>query len=299
VLYILELKGVSSMNWQGCMIILGCHTLAGTAHADATHLGMEAAIAHESNIGRSEYSENVQEDISLHLGANISRSMRITANSGLVARAGIQLAEQAHYDDLSLFSASAGARYRIQPLPGFTAPWIDISLGAERLEYRDSDIRDGWISNLGLGIGKYFTDKLRMTAGWMAERRHAEDSRVYDLRNHGWHLGADFQLTPQGSIYAKAARIFGDQVSSSPQSSLSGLPLHYSAQTPDVALSEHGESRNAYRFDAVTNTFELGYNHAISGNTALDISARYFDADAKGGHTYHGYSARAGLLYRF
>lgn len=287
------------MNWQHCIFILACQALAGTAQADATHIAMEAALAHDSNIGHAEYSQDVQEDTALQLGANISRSMRITSHSGLVARAGIQLNKQVHYDDLSLVSASAGARYRIQPLPGFTSPWIDFALGAERLEYRDSEIRDGWINHLGITVGKYFTDKLRMTAGWMAERRHAEDSRVFDLRNHGWQLSADFRLTTQGSIYAKAARIFGDQFSSAPQSSLSGTPLRYTAQTPDTALSEHGESRTAYRFDAVTNTLELGYNYAISGNMAFDISARYFDADAKGGHTYEGYSTRAGLLYQF
>lgn len=287
------------MDWQRCIFILACQALAGTAQADATHIAMEAALAHESNIGHSEYSQDMQKDTALQLGANINRNMRITSHSGLVARASIQLNEQVHYDDLSLVSASAGARYRVQPLPGFTSPWIDFALVAERLEYRDSEIRDGWINNLGITVGKYFTDKLRMSAGWMAERRHAEDSRVFDLRNHGWQLSADFRLTPQGSIYAKAARIFGDQVSSAPQSSLSSIPLPFSAQTPDTALSEHGESRKAYRFDAVINTLELGYNYAIGENTALDISARYFDADAKGGHTYEGYSARAGLLYQF
>jgi hypothetical protein len=299
VLYILEFKGVSSMNWQRSIFILTCQGLAGIAQADATHMGIEAALAHESNIGRAEYSRDVQKDTAFQVGANISRSVRLTANSGLVARAGIQLQEQAHYDNLSLAAAGAGIRYRLQPFPGFTTPWIDLSLGAERLKYRDSEIRDGWVSSLGVAAGKYFTDKLRMIAGWMAERRHAENSRVFDLRNHGWHLGIDFHLTPQASLYAKATRIFGDQVSSASQSSVFGNPLRYSAQTPDAALSEHGNSRNAYRFDAVTNTMELGYNHAIRGNMAFDISARYFDADAEGGHTYHGYSARAGLLYQF
>lgn len=281
------------------IFLLGCQTVAGAAYADATHIGAEAALLHESNIGRSEYSQDTQEDTALQLGANISRSMRLTEKSGLVVRAGIQLAEQAHYDDLNLISANGGVRYRIQPVPGFTMPWLDIALGAERLEYRDSDIRDGWIANLNIGAGKYFTDKLRMTAGWMGERRYAEDSRVFDLRNHGWQIGLDFKLTPQGSLYAKVARIFGDQVSSSPQSSLSPSPLQYEAQIPDSALAEHGKTRNAYRFDAVTNSIEIGYNHAIKGDLALDISARYFDADARGGHTYEGYSARAGLLYQF
>ena len=287
------------MKLQGWIFILGGLCGSTAAIADATHIGMEAAVLHESNIGRAEYEQDEQEDTALRLGASISRSMRLTDNSGLVARAGIQLSEQAHYDDLSLATAQGGIRYRIQPFPGFTMPWLDIALGAERLEYRDSDIRDGWIGNLAVGAGKYFTDRLRMTAGWIGERRYAEDSRVFDLRNHGWQLGLDFKLTARGTLYAKAGRMYGDQVSTAPQSSLSPSPLQYKAQTADEALSEHGRNRTAYRFDAVTNSIEIGYNHALMGNLAFDISARYFDADAKGGHTYEGYSAQAGLLYQF
>lgn len=287
------------MKWWGLGVILGCQAMANFAHADATHFGLEAALNHESNIGRSEYDQDRQEDTALQLGATVSRSMRLTANSGLVGRAGLQLTEQAHYDDLSLLSGNAGVRYRIQPVAGFTAPWIDVSLSAERLEYRDSDIRDGWVRTLGVAVGKYFTDKLRTSAGWVSERRYGNDSEVYDLRNHGWQMDVDFRITPQGSLYAKAARMHGGQVSSAPQSSLSGKPLQYTAQTTDSALSEHGDARSAYRFDAVVHTYEVGYNHAVRGDLALDLSARYFDADAQGSHTYHGYSARAGLLYQF
>jgi len=287
------------MNLRGWILILGSLGCSTSAIADATHIGMEATLLHESNIGRAEYGQDEQEDTALQLGASISRSMRLTEKSGLVARAGIQLSEQAHYNDLSLVSAQGGVRYRIQPLSGFTMPWLDIALGAERLEYRDSDIRNGWIGNLSIGAGKYFTDRFRMTAGWVGERRHAEDSRVFDLRNYGWQLGLDFKLASRATLYAKAGRTYGDQVSSARQSSLSPSPLQYEAQTADEALSEHGQNRTAYRFDAVTNNIEIGYNHALMGNLAFDVSARYFDADAKGGHTYEGYSARASLLYQF
>lgn len=287
------------MKQWGVIFILACQGLAANARADATHIAAEAALSHESNIGRSEYARDIQKDTALQVGANISRSMRLSSNSGLVTRAGAQWREQLHYDDLSQLSLSAGARYRIQPVPGFTMPWIDLSLVAERLEHRDSEIRDGWITTAGIAVGKYFTDRLRASAGWMAERRNAEEGRVFDLRNRTWQLDVDFRLVPRGTLYARAARISGDQVSSAPQASLSGIPLQYSAQTRDGALSEHGISRNAYRFDAVADTIELGYNHAINGSTALDIGARHFDADAKGGHTYDGYALRASLLYRF
>lgn len=287
------------MILQRFILILGSLGACATASADATHITAEAGLVHDHNIGRAEYGRDEQNDTALQIGSNISRSMRISDNSGLVARAGIQLTQQAHYDDLSLVSANGGVRYRIQPVPGFTMPWLDIAVNAERLEYYDSDIRDGWIGNLSIGIGKYFTDKLRLTAGWIGERRYADDSQVFDLRNHGWQVGADFKVTPQGTLYAKAQRLYGDQVSSAPQSSLTPSPLQYEAQTADEALSEHGEARKAYRFDAVTNSIEIGYNHAIRGNLALDIGARYFEADADGGHTYEGYSARAGLLYQF
>lgn len=284
---------------RNILFFVACQALTANAQADATHLDLEAFLVHDSNIGRSEYSQDTQEDTAIEVGANISRSFRLTEKSGLVARAGIQLTQQAHYDDLSQLALNAGARYRIQPVSGFTMPWLDFSVDVSRLEHENSPIRDGWLTDTGIAVGKYFTDRLKTSLGWVVERRIAEEGRVFDLRNRRWHLDVDFQLTPQGTLYARAARTFGDQVSSSPQSTLSLQPLQYSAKTQDDALSEHYAIRSAYRFDAVVNSLELGYNHAINGSTALDFSASYFDAMAKGGHTYEGYAVRAGLLYQF
>lgn len=279
-------------------ILLTCSS-SSMAWADATHILTDAALGYDDNIGRSEYEQDRQEDFSIELGATISRSIRLNEKSGMALRAGLHLKEQFDYDDLSRISFNAGARYRLQPYPGFTAPWLEVSLDTERLEHRDSEIRDGWIHGFGIGIGKYFTDRLRASIGWHAQKRVAQEGRSYDISNQFWKANIDFRLTPKGSLYASAARIFGDQVSSAPQSTLGPNPLQPTAQTADPALQENGISRTAYRFDADTDTFELGYNHALTGSTAIDLSVRYFEADAKGGHTYHGTSARAGLLYQF
>jgi hypothetical protein len=283
-------------NWIGLLCCVGA---TNAAQADATHIVAEATLGHDSNLGHSEYTRDIQDDFFLLAGGNISRSIRLSDNSGLLLRAGLQLREQFDFDDLSQMSLNAGARYRIQPVPGFTAPWFDFVVGAERLQHRNSDIRDGWIRNVGIGVGKLFTDRLKLSGGWNYERRTAEEGRSFDLSNRIWHLDADFRVAPKATLYARGSRIFGDQVSSAPQSTLSGSPLQYSAMTPDPALKEHGISRSAYRFDAVTDTLELGFNYALNGQAALDFSVRYFNADADGGHTYDGFSARAGLLYQF
>ncbi len=282
------------------VLLTVCCGLQGVAHADATYVVSEAAAAYESNLGHSEHSSDIQEDSSLIVGANLSHSFLLGNNSGLVLSADAKLKEQARFDGLSQLTLGVRARYRVQPVAGFTAPWIELAAGAERLQYRDSEIRDGWLGDFAMTIGKHFTDRLQMSAGFSLQRRYAEQSNVFDLYNQQISLSADYKPTGKLTIYASAAHIYGDQVSTASVPPI-GKPLanYAKAIADDTALEKHGDSRKAYRISANTNTFELGLNYALRGDTALDVSVLQFNSNADGGHSYDGWTARAGFLYRF
>lgn len=281
-------------------LLAGCCGLASIAHADTTYVAAEATVNHESNLGHAEHQSDIQDDSSFTVGANVGHGILLSPNSGLSLSANARLTEQAQYDDLSRIEIGVRARYRIQPVSGFTAPWIDLTFGVDRLEYRDSEIRDGWLGDFAITVGKHFTDQLQAYGGWSAQRRYAEEGDVFDLRNQKLSLSAEYKPADKLTLYASAAHIFGDQVSTASVPPI-GKPLLGDAKAiaDDTALEDHGESRKAYRIDASTNTFELGLNYALRGDAALDVSVLQFDSNADGGHGYDGFIARAGLLYQF
>ncbi len=285
---------------KALVVMAGCFGLIGVAHADTTYVVSEATASYESNLGHAEHKSDIQDDASFTVGANANHSIRISHNSGLVLSANARHTEQAQYDDLSQIELGARARYRIQPISGFTAPWVELAVGAKRLEHRDSEIRDGWLGDFSVAVGKHFTDQLQVYGGWSLQRRHAEQSDVFELHNQQISLSADYKPTGKLTIYASAARIFGDQVSTASVPSIGeSLTDTAKAIVDDTALEKSGDSRKAYRIGAVTDTFELGLNYALRGDTALDVSVLQFNTDADGVHSYDGLTARAGLLYRF
>ena len=311
-----------------CFLCLCCAATA--ARADITYFTADSSVIYDSNIVRSELSRDIEDDFALEAGLTAARSFRLGDKSGLVVRGGAHVAKQFRFEDLSRLSLEAGASYRIQPMVGFTNPWIELALGVARLEYRDSRIRDGWVSNAGISVGKYFTDRIRATAGWSYELRNAEQGQVFDWHRNTVTLGVDFRLSENGTLYANGSRIYGDQVSSasvqvsnasnSPSpglifdpvtgtyitvngnsvSNLSSISNASKAIARDTALDKNATNQYfAYRVGAITDVVEIGFNYAIKGNLALDFSLQYYNSDADGGLSYDGTNVRAGLLYRF
>lgn len=277
-----------------CLVIGQVH-----AEADATRITTEAAVGYDSNVSRAERSSFQLEDFFLDVGIRASRSLRINDRSGLVFNAGAVAREQERYHDLGRISLSAGARYLIQPIAGFTAPWFEAGMNFERLEHRDSEIRDGWVNTFYLAAAKYFTDRLKMKvqAGW--QYRNAEAGQVFDYHHRELRIAADYRTNAELTIYGGMSRIFGDQVSTAAGYANGGWSNAAKAYAHDAALEDGSHVLNAYRVGAITNVLELGANYALCPGLALDFNVQQFGADADGGHTYDGYTASAGLLYRF
>jgi hypothetical protein len=272
---------------------------AGSAWGDATYVTAETGMGYDSNISRGEKSANVLEDFSLTAGIRAAHSMRINSRSGVIVSSGLNLTGQDRYDDLSRLKLDVGARYMIQPVPGFTAPWFEAGFNLGRLQYADSDIRDGWQNTLSLSAPKYFTDRIRLTAGVDWIYREADEARVFDYNQRALRLAANYKASGKLMMYGGYSRIHGDQVSTAISYGYANWAGYAKAYARDTALEDNGHPRNAYRIGAVTDTFDIGINYALCPGTAVDINIQRFNADADGGHRYDGYTAMAGLLYRF
>jgi hypothetical protein len=266
---------------------------AGAALADATHVDAELSLRRDNNVSRAEASADIQPDTIAGLDVNASRSMMLNANSGLLWRGGLKLAEYSRFDDLSHLDLSVGATYRIQPVAAYTAPWFELGVGAERQQFMGSSIRDGNVLTLDLGMGKRFTDRLRgrVGAGW--ERRYADDNEVFDWQRLKMQVTADFKLTPAVVVYGNASRAYGDQVFTA-----TPAPAFRTAAKAIVDDTAFG-ARRAYRLNAVADVLELGGSFSLNSHNTLDVGYRYFQIDADGGHSYDGSEIRASWLYRF
>jgi hypothetical protein len=272
------------------MSLMAC---AGAAQAAATHVDLELSARHDDNLSRAESGRDILSDNVLDLGITATRSMLLTPNSGFRIKGGLRLVEHAEYTDLNQLSANAGISYRIQPVAGYTAPWIELGATLERQSHRNSDIRDGEVLVAEAIIGKRFTDRIGGRAGIGWEKRWADEAGVFEWHRHRIFALADYRVGLDTTLYASVSRDFGDQV-------FTATPAPaFRRVAKAIADDPAFDTRRAYRLDAVSTTLELGVNMPINTSNVLDLGARHFRAEADGGHTYNDTELRASWLYRF
>lgn len=271
-------------------LLLAC---AGASQAASTNIDLELSAWYDDNLSRAESGHDIFSDNLFDMGLKLTHSIVLTPNSGLRFRGGLRLAEHAEYTELNLISANIGASYRIQPVAGYTAPWIELGATLEGLSFRDSDIRDGRLLVTEAIVGKRFTDRIGGRAGIGWEKRWADDTQVFEWQHHRIFAMADYKLGLETTLYASLSRDFGDQVFTA---------------TPNLDFSEHAKAiandpvfgaRRAYRLGAISDALEMGVSMPLNSSNTLDVGVRRFHANADGDHTYDDTVLRASWLYRF
>lgn len=284
------------------MLAAGATLLSSVACADATRFGVDAEYGHDSNVNRAALGSEKRSDDSVSIEAHAARALVLSPRSGVVLRAALRATQYSDFHDLSNLDFSGRAAYRIQPAPGFTSPWFELSGQVDALRYRDSAIRDGYAGAIAASVGKYFTDRIRSEAGIGLERRGGGEGDVYDLSNRKIWLALDYRLTQKAILYGSATRMKGEQVftlfNTGPWAALYAY-AKASAADP-VFAGAFGGAPMAYRIDARTERYELGINIALQSNNALDLGWSHFDSRAdKGAGKYSGDAFRVGYLHRF
>lgn len=286
---------------RGALALCAVFNICG-AQADSTRFGLDAAYLYDDNATRGPTHADQRSDNVVSLDGHVSRSVLLNRKSGVVARAGVRLAEHAAFGDLSHIALEARGSYRLQPTPGYSQPWLELAASSHWLKHRDSDLRDGFIASATLGAGSHLTDRIRVAAHGSFEKRASHGS-VYDLAQNRLWMTLDYRLGPAAVLYASVARVNGDHVFNAVSAEgQAWLAPYYEANAADPALAEEfgGVAPTAYRLDATTLLYELGASLPLRGNQAIDISASWFDAEAeRGPGRYDGATLRLGYMYRF
>lgn len=270
--------------------------------ADSTRFGVDAEYSHDTNVNRTAADSEEQPDGALSVEGYAAKSFRLSYRSGIVVRGGLRVKEFFEFEDLGSIGFSGRVSYRYQPSPGYANPWIELAASAEGFRHRDSAIRDGHILSASAGIGRHFTDRIRIAAGAGIDRRDAYTGNVYTLSDWKAWGTLDYRLTPAAIVYGAATWIDGEQVFTAFSTAAPWVHRYATASAADPVFASAfgGVSPTAYRVDAQTRLLELGMNIALRGNQALDFGAGYFDSVAdRGGARYGGATFRIGYLHRF
>lgn len=276
--------------------------LATAQAADDWRFGLNAEVVHDDNATRGLYDGKKADNIAAVEGA-ATRSWLLSPRSGLLVRGAARYSHFVDIDDISNLALIGRAAWRIQPTLGYSAPWYELSGQAQYLRHADSELRDGSLLTFEASAGSHVTDRVRLSAGFgIDERSGGGTAGLYDLSTTRIFATADLRVGVRNALYARATLQTGDHVFSS--GSTTGLsPENIWEDDPALRAPLGLAVANAYRIEATTLAFEVGFNYALRAEQALDFSvARYsteVDEGSAAGNKYTSTQVRATYLYRF
>ena len=201
------------------------------------------------------------------------------------------------FDKLDHHEVEINTRYRFALNSGFTAPIYTLGARVGGRDF-DSKMRDSTFVELNADLNKWITNTINMTTG---VGLHAQDSRsdVFDTNDARIFVNFDTNFSKADLVYTTLTYITGDTVSSSTPSL--GIVNVADEIEPDDAFGGIDSNQFAYRLEADTLVYTLGYNRIFTRDLSMDLSVRYVDSEAQDDSdiNYDRTIFRASLLGRF
>ncbi|MEM7363665.1 MAG: hypothetical protein AAF525_06550 [Pseudomonadota bacterium] len=250
---------------------------------------LQLSAGHEDNLSRSYKDEDLLDETSATITIGGGYATKIGQRMQLISGAYVGYTDRQNVSVLSNTAVSLGSELIYQPSNAYDAPWYIASLDVTRLEFEDSDARDGYVFSGDLGMARRLTMRSTARIGYRYsdfvfvgkdvadERRHA----AFDTAYHELYVSADMRLASNLGLIVAYSRRHGGFTSS-----VSGSPdpnAGYEAETADHAFETCVNNRcdpwYAYRAVADTDIIDVGLVFAMAGAT-FDVSIRHLTADA-------------------
>lgn len=268
--------------------------------AEDWRFGASAELVHDDNATRGLFDGKKSDNI-LAVEGSATRSFLLSEKSGALLRAAARYSHYADIGDISRLALTGRAAWRYQPSLAFGATWLELAGEARILRHADSELRDGSLVTGEASAGRWLTDRTRVSGGLGVDKRSGGGTAgLYDLtRNRLWGT-LDLRVGVRNTLYGRLTRIGGDHVfSSGSVSGLSGIWEDDPALRAPLGLAV----ANAYRVEATTFVYEVGFNYPLGAAQALDLSLTRYDAKVEegpaDGQKYGATQLRATWLYRF
>jgi len=284
-------------------LVLGA-PLAPAVAAEDTRFGLDAEVTHDTNVPRGLDSADTKSDNMALVEGSATRSMLLGPNSGAVFRGAARYSQYLDFKDVSNLALGGRAAWRYQRERSFGAPWYEISGEAQWLNHADSELRDGTVLSVSASVGRYLTDRVRVSGGVGLDKRSGDDTELYSLSTNRVWGTFDYRVGVRDAFYARLTRVAGDHVFTAVSGASRNLLLQsgYEVLVNDPALADGfaGVAPVAYRVEATTLLYDLGYNLPLAKGQGLDFSLTYYSSKTDlGGYKYDGAQLRATYLYRF
>jgi len=269
-------------------------------------LNVDMGGFYDSNLGKAKLRRDTVEDEVAYVDVNWQYNWQPKMGALFSFRL---LGQAQQFDTVESFnnqSYGGEVAFSWQNDYGYLAPFYRVSLTAKRTE-SDAMGRNSDSLEFQTFATKRLTTAITGRLGYQYNQLEA-DHEVFDNEEHRVFANFDYIWNQDLISYFTASYLEGNIYSIAQGTFCNGLraddiyPFIKYAEViwRDKSFNQHfcGDWF-AYRMEAETQTYTLGFNYALSHKYSLDVSATYVDSRVSDSVEYQREIIRAGLLVRF
>ena len=229
---------------------------------------LEAGLSWDDNLNRARFAFEKISDRIYSVTASKRAILPLGAQSRFLITGFVSGDKAFTYSGLDRVAGGAQGELQYRTSAQFDAFTFGLTARAAYEEF-SSGIRSGTRYSIGANVRQSLTDRIDLFAAITRNLRDAR-SAAFDTNDTSARFNLDYAIGQYGSLYMGGEYRRGDQVTSAPPS------LNFAAfakvSAPDDAYGAPGIQ--AYRFDARTTLWNVGYNYALGPRDSIDISWR-------------------------
>ena len=264
--------------------------------------GVEAGVAHESNVGRGKLAQDIRSDTALTAAATV-RGYYIPGERGVFSL-GLEALGASHLHLQGLNHADLGISlgYKHKLDLGLEAPWLAARASLTRLNYKDS-LRNGWLQAAALSAGRRIGERWDVRAEIGYERRSSDDDEevvpgisgeAFAQRNRTLSANVDYAMSSDTTLSLGYTHRKGD-VTPTTQRNFEIFVV----STAIAADPTFGPDWFAYRLPATTHLFFVGLSRALGERSSLNLGIERQVSYGTGGNDYYNTHSRLSVAHQF
>jgi hypothetical protein len=254
----------------------------------------EIGYTRDDNINRARDAREKLSDDLYSVNVAKSATFPLTDHTRMVVTGFMNAEKLRRFKGLDRIALGVQGEFQYRTSAEFFAPTFGIFGRALLDEYR-SELRSGQRYSVGVNLRQSLSDRINWFAALAVNARNAE-SAVFDAREYAARFNLDYSLGRDGALYLGGEYRRGDAVTSAPDSPAYDAIAKVDA--PDDAYRARGLV--AYRYEAKTVLWTLGYNLRLGPSDSIDFSWRQAESTpTRGALRYYANQYSIAYLIRF
>ena len=296
--HLLVIKGFSGFSSRkatatllALLLILGGPGITSAEWVDKI-IDAGVSAKYDDNVNRSFFSSVEKDDAMVVPSASVGRVYQLADFTRLTATANVKGGIHQEFERLN--SVFAGATLAASHKLGVGAykPWLRVHGSGGYLEVNEetTDLRDGWLFDTGIKIGKRLTDRVDVEAVYLFDYRNGQNApsvrpeevssgAVFDMDGHTGSVLSNVLLTNNLLFSLSYSFRHGDIISVCNGPIVATIVDKIDAVSRDLAFEE---PLCAYRIRGTTHSFSAGTTYALSSHASINVDYTRTEGEARG-----------------